>query len=98
VSNQLQPSPATAVEGPHEEIVGNLLEELELLLVANRGKDAAPNETREKITAIMQELVNYRAQARKAKNFALGDKIRKRLSELQVTLEDRPGETVWRIG
>ena len=32
-----------------------------------------------------------------AKNFALADQIRQRLTQLGVTLEDRPGGTGWRI-
>ena len=37
-------------------------------------------------------------EARKTKNFAIADQIRKRLEELKVTLEDRPGGTGWRVG
>jgi cysteinyl-tRNA synthetase len=48
------------------------------------------------IDGMMQLLIDLRADARKSKNFALGDQIRKRLSELGVTLEDRPGGTIWR--
>ena len=44
----------------------------------------------------MQILIDLRAEARKAKNFALGDQIRKRLADLGVTLEDRAGGTNWR--
>ena len=47
----------------------------------------------------MATFIQARADARKAKNFALGDAIRKRLTELGVTLEDRPGGvTDWRVG
>ncbi len=46
----------------------------------------------------MQLLIDLRADVRKAKNFALGDQIRKRLTELGVTLEDRPGGTGWQRG
>ncbi len=45
----------------------------------------------------MQRLIALRAEARKAKNFAVADTIRKRLAELGVTLEDRPGGPGWRI-
>src|SRR5207253_7424290 len=45
------------------------------------------------VSGLMQLLIDLRAEARKAKNFALGDQIRKRLSELSVTLEDRAGGT-----
>jgi len=47
---------------------------------------------------LMQLLIDLRADARKAKNFAVSDQIRKRLGELGITLEDRPGGTGWRIG
>ncbi|MBY0527878.1 MAG: cysteine--tRNA ligase [Gemmataceae bacterium] len=50
------------------------------------------------VSGLMQLLIDLRAEARKTKNFALGDQIRKRLGELNVTLEDRPGGTGWRIG
>ncbi len=52
----------------------------------------------ELVGGLMQLLIDLRTEARKAKNFALGDQIRKRLSELGVTLEDRPGGTGWRRG
>ncbi|HYT95456.1 MAG TPA: DALR domain-containing protein, partial [Gemmataceae bacterium] len=48
--------------------------------------------------AVVQVLIDLRNEARKAKNFALGDQIRKRLGELGVILEDRPSGTGWRIG
>jgi cysteinyl-tRNA synthetase len=47
---------------------------------------------------LMQLLIDLRTELRKAKNFALADLIRKRLGELGVTLEDRPGGTGWRVG
>jgi cysteinyl-tRNA synthetase len=50
------------------------------------------------VSGLMHLLIDLRAEARKAKNFALGDQIRKRLTELGVTLEDRAGGTGWRIG
>ena len=46
----------------------------------------------------MQLLIKLRAEARKAKNYATADQIRKRLEALKVTLEDRPGGTEWRQG
>lgn len=43
-------------------------------------------------------LINKRIAARKAKNWALADEIRKKLAEQSVILEDRPdGTTDWRI-
>jgi len=39
-----------------------------------------------------------RQEARASKNFALADSIRKGLTEIGITLEDRPGGTEWRRG
>jgi cysteinyl-tRNA synthetase len=50
------------------------------------------------VGGLVQLLIDLRAEARKAKNFALGDQIRQRLAQLGVTLEDRPGGTGWRLG
>ena len=44
---------------------------------------------------LMQTLIQLRADARKTKDFATADKIRKRLTELGITLEDRAGGTEW---
>ncbi len=41
-------------------------------------------------------LVEIRSDLRKAKQWALADKIRDRLAELGVQLEDTPGGTLWR--
>lgn len=50
------------------------------------------------VEGLMQRLIELRAEARKSKNFAVADQIRKRLTELTITLEDRPGGTGWRLG
>jgi cysteinyl-tRNA synthetase len=47
---------------------------------------------------LMQLLIDLRAECRKAKQFPLADLIRTRLTQLGVTLEDRPGGTTWRRG
>jgi cysteinyl-tRNA synthetase len=44
---------------------------------------------------LMELLIEVRADARNAKNFAAADKIRARLVEMGITLEDRPGGTQW---
>jgi cysteinyl-tRNA synthetase len=50
------------------------------------------------VGGLMQLLLDLRAEARKAKNFAVADQIRQRLTQLGITLEDRPGGTGWRLG
>jgi cysteinyl-tRNA synthetase len=52
----------------------------------------------ELLNGLMQLVIDLRAEARQTKNFAMADQIRKRLTELKVTLEDRPGGTGWRRG
>jgi cysteinyl-tRNA synthetase len=58
----------------------------------------AKSDDDELVSGLMQLLLDLRADARKTKNFAVADQIRKRLTELNVTLEDRPGGTGWRRG
>ena len=77
----------------------DLLRELSQIL----GLFSAPLEAKsggdDKIVGgLMQLLLDLRAAARKSKNFAMADQIRKRLTELGSTLEDRAGGTGWRIG
>ena len=45
---------------------------------------------------LMQLIIQLRAEARAAKNFALADSIRKGLTGVGVSLEDRGGDTTWR--
>jgi cysteinyl-tRNA synthetase len=49
----------------------------------------------ELVGQLMQLLIEARADARKAKNFAMADKIRNSLTALGITLEDRPDGTEW---
>jgi cysteinyl-tRNA synthetase len=44
----------------------------------------------------MALMIRLRNEARASKNFALADSIRKGLTEIGVTLEDRPDGTLWR--
>jgi cysteinyl-tRNA synthetase len=48
--------------------------------------------------ADIQKLVEQRKDARKAKDFALADRIRKDLAAKGITLEDLPGGTIFRRG
>ena len=50
------------------------------------------------VNGLMQLLIDLRAEARKAKNFAMGDQIRNGLAKLGVKLEDLPSGTIWRVG
>lgn len=45
---------------------------------------------------LMQLLIRLRQEARQTKNFALADAVRKGLTDIGITLEDRPDGTVWR--
>ena len=46
-------------------------------------------------SSLMELLIQLRAEARKSKNFALADQIRKSLTEIGVVLEDRADGTGW---
>ncbi len=50
------------------------------------------------VAGLMQLIIEVRNDARKAKNFAVSDQIRDRLKALNITLEDRQGQTSWRLG
>jgi cysteinyl-tRNA synthetase len=50
----------------------------------------------ELVDSLMDILIAARAEARKARQFAIADMIRDRLGEAGVTLEDRPDGTIWR--
>ena len=47
--------------------------------------------------AQVEQLIAARNAARAAKNFAEADRLRKELADLGVTIEDRAGQTTWRI-
>jgi cysteinyl-tRNA synthetase len=46
---------------------------------------------------LMKLLIDLRNEARKKKDFATADRIRNTLTEIGVTLEDRPGGTEWSV-
>jgi cysteinyl-tRNA synthetase len=82
--------------GGSEALVGELVKFVTELHAA--GKLPAFNASEAsgaQLDQLMKLLIDARAAARKNKDFATGDLIRKRLTELGITLEDRPGGTEW---
>jgi cysteinyl-tRNA synthetase len=60
--------------------------------LADAGADAA------RVDGLVRMLIDMRAEAREARDFGRADRIRDRLAELGVALEDRPDGTVYRLG
>lgn len=58
--------------------------------IANRSGYIGPNDMQ------ISEMISLRTEAKKAKNFAEADRIRKELSEAGIILEDTPQGTTWR--
>lgn len=58
-------------------------------------EEAAPAGGDDLVGQLMQLLIEVRADARKAKNFAMADKVRNSLTALGITLEDRATGTEW---
>lgn len=61
-----------------------------------KAEDAAAEDSL--MQGLMTLLIELRANAKKAKDFATADAIRNQLKELGITLEDRPGGTEWSKG
>ncbi|MBN1932721.1 MAG: cysteine--tRNA ligase [Desulfobacterales bacterium] len=49
-------------------------------------------------SAEIEKMVHEREEARKSKQWAKADQIRKQLADMNILLEDRPEGTVWKIG
>ncbi len=64
------------------------------LLQVHLANESAPAGI-DKLEAVMQLVIRLRNEARATKNFALADSIRKGLTDIGITLEDRAGETGW---
>lgn len=47
---------------------------------------------------LMELIIRLRAELRKTKNFAMADQLRKDLTAINITLEDRADGTIWRRG
>jgi cysteinyl-tRNA synthetase len=78
-----------AIDGLYRELGGQILGIIPDQLAEKRG--AGLDEP------LMQVLLDTRAKLREAKQWALADSIRKQLSEIGVTIEDRPDGSVWKI-
>jgi cysteinyl-tRNA synthetase len=78
--------------------VGVLRELSQVLGLFRAPRETATSGHDQLVDRLLEMLIELRAEARKAKDFALADQIRQRLGKLGVTLEDRPGGTDWRRG
>ncbi len=56
-----------------------------------------PNELSAERTAKIEKLIELRSEAKSNKDFAKADQIRAELTDLGVTLEDLPNQTIWSI-
>jgi len=57
---------------------------------------AVPQSHAQEAAPFIELLIELRAELRKAKQFALADMVRTRLTELEITLEDGPQGTRWK--
>ena len=86
-----------------QEVGGATLEAIDKLYTELAGgilglipREESQNGNAEREAALIQMLIDMRAQARKNKNFAESDRIRDELARIGVTLEDRADGTVWK--
>ncbi len=80
------------------EAIGALYSALAGDVLGILAEDAADSSSAEREAGLVELLIEMRAKARQNKYWAESDRIRDRLAELGVILEDRPDGTVWRIG
>ena len=80
-----------AIDTLYRELGGDVLG----IIPAGEAGDGTASAERE--AGLIRLLIELRAQARQARDFATSDRIRDQLSALGVVLEDRPDGTVWRI-
>jgi cysteinyl-tRNA synthetase len=81
-----------AIDETYQTLAGDVLGLLtEESVTQNSGSDDSNLQD-----SLMSLLIDLRASARKNKDYATGDTIRKRLTELGVVLEDRPDGTSWK--
>jgi cysteinyl-tRNA synthetase len=95
---RLEDSPGPACVASFERAVVVLRELGGILGLFQSPPRSAAGGSDEFVGQLMQLLIDLRNEARKSKNYALGDMIRSRLGQMGVTLEDRTGGTGWRRG
>ncbi len=79
-----------AIDAIYQELGGTILG------ILPRDGDAQADGSAEREAALVELLIQMRADARKAKNYAESDRIRDELARIGVVLEDRADGTVWR--
>jgi cysteinyl-tRNA synthetase len=82
------------------EQVANIYKELagDVLGVVRDQAAASDSGSAEREAALIEMMIQMRAEARKAKDFTRADEIRKRLTDIGITLEDGPKGTSWKVG
>lgn len=80
----------TAVDNLFNNLGGDVLG-----IIDEEYKTIGPSE--KVIDGLVKMLIERRMLARKEKNFAAADAIRKNVEEIGIVLEDKPGETGWRF-
>jgi cysteinyl-tRNA synthetase len=78
-----------AIDGTYQSLGGRVLG-----VVPDRFQQEANLEL---VDGLVKLLIQMRAEARNARDFGRADEIRDRLAALNVTLEDRPDGTTWRL-
>lgn len=64
---------------------------------ANGNGDADAKTEHDLLDQMVQHQLEARAEARKAKDFAIADKIRDDLGSLGITIEDKPSGSTWKL-
>jgi cysteinyl-tRNA synthetase len=72
-----------------------ILKEIPMDYFENKRQEALETATVD--PAQIESLIAQRTAARKSKDFAMADKIRKELEEMRVAIEDRPEGTIWKM-
>ncbi len=78
-----------AIDDLYRELAGDVLGIL--------AEDAADSASAEREAGLVELLIEIRDRARQAKQWDEADRIRSRMAELGIALEDRPDGTAWRI-